>query len=163
MSKLDDFEQSKKEVYQLTQNEWLVIMHDQHVNQCGRTEQEFNQYTAQEVKCFHREQVREALKEGISVPEKVLADYPTLKQDIENKQKAEQEKYNKQIPLTSELLATLQNGNKIMVNGNKLTVHHKTDNSVIARLYKSHNKAIELFVNERFNSFIIGWTQLKAN
>ncbi len=163
MSKLDNFETTGKEVYQVTQNEWIDIMYDQHVNQCGRTEQEFNQYTKQEIECYHKQEVRKALEKGISISEKILADYPNLKQEVENKLRVEQERYNNQIALTPELLATLQDGNKIMVNGNKLTVHHKTDNSIIARLYKSHNKAIELFINERFNSFVIGWKELQAN
>jgi len=162
MGKLDDFEKSKKEVYQVTKSEWLDIMHDQHVIQCQRTEQEFNQYTKQEVECYHKQEVRTALENGITVSEKVLADYPILQQEVENKLKAKQERYNNQIALTPELLATLQQGNKIMVNGNKLTIHSKTENSIIARLYKSHNKAIELFLNDRFNSFVIGWKEKQS-
>ena len=157
MSKLDEFEQSKKEVYQVTQREWIDIMHDQHVIQCHRTEEEFNKYTMQEVQCFHKLQVREALKQGIEVPENVLADYPTLKQEVENKLKAEQERYNSQVPLTAELLNVLQNGTKLTINNTKCTVYKKTENSLIIKLYKARTKGVELFLNERFNQFSIGW------
>lgn len=157
MSKLEDFEKSGKEVYQVTLSEWLDIMHDQHVIQCHRTEQEFSQCTMQEVKCYHKQEVTGALKEGIEVPANVLFDYPTLKQEIENKLKAEQKQYNKQIPLTTELLNMLQEGTKLTINNTKVTVYQKTENSLIVRLYKAHKKGVKFLLDDRFNQFSIGW------
>jgi invasion protein IalB len=71
--------------------------------------------------------------------------------------KAEQERYNNQVPLTAELLNVLQNGTKLTINNTKCTIYKKTENSLIIKLYKARTKGVELFLGERFNQFSIGW------
>ena len=65
MSLLNQFEESGKEIYQITKNEWVNIMRDHFVNACKRPLNEFEKYDKIEVECFHKEQVTRAIKNGI--------------------------------------------------------------------------------------------------
>jgi len=156
MSLLTQFEITEKEVYEVTQNEWLTIIQDHLINTCNRSIEEFNASSKTEIKCFHREQVERALKKGIEIAEIVLKDYPTLKSEV----KAKQDKINS-IPLlpvfTPDIYDTLQEGNKITVNGYKLTVYKKEEKSIIARIYRKQKQALELLIGERYN-IIMGWS-----
>lgn len=153
MSLLTQFEDSGKEVYEVTCQEWANIMKDHFINSCNRSIDEFNNTNIIEVKCFHREQVYRALEKGIEVPEIVLRDYPTLKSELQTKQ----DKINSIPILTQDIFNTLQEGNKITVNGSKLTIHKKKDNSIVARIYRKRNKGLELIVGERY-SLVMGWS-----
>jgi hypothetical protein len=156
MSLLEQFEESGKEVYQVTQKEWLNIMYDHFINTCKRSAEEFYKVDKIEIKCFHQSQVSGAIKKGIEVSEEVLKDYAGLKEQILSKLKAEEKKKNSTPILTEELYNTLQEGNKITVNGYKLTVYKKENKSIIARVYRKQKQAVELLIGDRYN-IIVGW------
>lgn len=156
MSLLEQFEESEKEVYQVTRNEWVNIMYDHLVNTCKRPINEFNNIDKIEVECYHKEQVTGVLKKGIEVPAIVLNDYVGLKDKIISEQKAKQEKENSIPVFTQDIFNTLKEGNKITVNGYKLTIHKKENKSIIARVYKKQKQAIELLIGERYN-IVVGW------
>jgi len=157
MSLMKQFEDSEKEVYQVTCQEWLNIMQDQLVNICNRSIEEFKVTDTIEIKCFHKSQVEGAIRRGIEVPEIVLKDYPGIKEKIEKEVKAKQDKINSIPLLTQEIYNTLQEGNKITVNGLKLTVYRKDQNSIIGRIYRKQKQALELLIGERYN-LVIGWS-----
>lgn len=82
MSLLNNFIDSDKEIHQITQNEWVSIMRDHSVNVCGRTLEYFEKCENQEAQCFHRQEIKQALKSNLDVSEEVLHEYPELKQTI---------------------------------------------------------------------------------
>lgn len=157
MSKLDQFFESGKKVYEITQQEYIGIKIDHMLKwyeKAGITENIEKRLETDkiEAECFHRDQVTWALKDNIAVPEKVLEDYIGLPEKIKEKQ----ERINSIPLLTQELYSTLQEGNKIIVDGYKVTVHRKEDNKIICRLYKKRKQGIELYLNNRYN-IIVGW------
>ena len=152
MSLLEKFMNENKEVYQVTKNEWVEIMRDHHLNSCNRTQEEFENHTKQEVECYHLEQVRNALKQEISITEAVMLDYPGL---IEKTQARKQEEQNKP-KITLEQIQNLKINDKIMIDHYKFTVHSITDNKVVARLYKSKRKAIEI-TEGMYGKLSLGW------
>jgi hypothetical protein len=159
MSLLEQFEESGKEVYQVTKNEWIEI-HKSHMlewyNKTGIAEGLQNRLKTDEIEssCFHKEAVTGALKKNIDISTEVLKDYPGLKEKI----KAEQERINSISVLTQEIYSTLTEGNKITVNGYKLTVYKKVNNKIICRIYRKQKQGIDLFIGERYN-ISIGWEE----
>jgi len=153
MSLMQKFEAENKEVYEVTQNEWLTIMQDHLVNTCGRSIELFNATDKIEIECFHKSQVEQALKKGIIVSELVLKDYVGLVEKVQ----AKQTKIESIPILTKEICDSLQVGNKITVDGCKLTVYRKDENSIIARIYRKQKQAYELIIGERYN-LVMGWS-----
>ena len=151
-SLLEQFEESGKEVYQVTKNEWINIMNDHYVNVCGYTQENFNTYDKIEVECFHSGNVKKALENNLIVSEEVLKDYAELKEKVEIEKKKDAESPR----LTKDIFNILNIGDKIKVNNYKLTVHEKDNNSLTLRLYKSRTKAIQLFIGDKAN-ISIGW------
>lgn len=159
MSLYKQFEDSGKEVYQVTQNEWVTIMTDHFVNTCGHNLENVEKYDTIEFKCYHQENVKRALKSKLDVSEEVLNDYPSLKKIIQIEDEREQERIERinNIPVLTDSTFNLLNvGNKITVNGQKFTIHKKEDQSIIARLYRKQNQAMKLHIGERY-SIIVGW------
>jgi len=153
MSLLKQFEAEGKEVYEVTREQWVNIMYDQFVNVCSRSIELFNYTDKIEIECFHESQVKQALKEGIVVSELVLKDYAGLVENVQTKQTKIES-----IPiLTKEICDSLQVGNKITVDGCKLTVYRKDENSIIARIYRKQKQAYELIIGERCK-VIMGWS-----
>lgn len=153
---LNKFEETGKETYQVTQAEWVEIYKNHMIEWYIKTGiiDIKNRLEANKIEseCFHRDNVRMALEKEIEVSEEVLKDYIGLKEQIQKK-KEEKEK----IPVfTQDIFNTLQKGNKITVNGYKLTVYNKNNNSLIARVYKKQKQAIELLIGERYN-IVVGW------
>lgn len=158
-SLLEQFENSGKEVYQVTQNEWVNIMKDHFVNSCKRPEQEFNTYDKIEVKCFHKSKVEGALKNGSIVPETVLKDYPGIMEEVKKEIEREElkQKQYKNIPIfTQEIFNNLNIGDKITVGVQKVTVYKKEKNTLVCKLYRCKKQGIELIVGGRYN-IKMGW------
>jgi hypothetical protein len=158
-SLLKQFEESEKEVYQVTQKEWINIMKEHFVNSCNRSEKEFNTYDKIEVECFHKSSVEQALKKDIEVSEIILKDYPGLIEQIKieiEKEKFKQKQLEATPIFTLELFNSLTKGDKITIGLQKMTVCKKENNSLICKLYRCKRKGIELTIGERCN-IKIGW------
>ena len=87
MSLLTQFEESQKEVYQVTRNEWINIKIDhmtEWYNKAKITEGLKSRLETEKIEasCFHREQVENALKKNVKVSAEVLKDYPELLKKI---------------------------------------------------------------------------------
>lgn len=79
-SKLTKFENSGKEPFQVTQQEW-VDMHRENRKILGQESPDA------EFKQFHNQEVERAIKEGKKVPENVLEDYPELNKNAKKDSK----------------------------------------------------------------------------
>jgi len=157
MTLLTQFEESGKEVYQVTKQEWVQIYRSHMLDWYSKIDiteglQKRLETDRIESECFHKEQVTRALKNGITVPENVLKDYIELMEKI----KADQERINNIPLLTEDIYNTLTEGNRITVDGYKLTVYKKENNKITCRIYRKQKQAIELFINNRYN-LVMGW------
>lgn len=158
MTKLEQFEESGKEVYQVTQKEWVEIMEDQHVNVCNRSQEEFDKYIKQEVQLFHKEQVFNALKDGIEISEEVLKDYPDMTEKLKIYKRKQAEKES--IPtITKEIISNFSEGDKITIDGHyKVTLHKKENDSIICKIYRKQKQAIILSIGDR-HTLSKGWNK----
>lgn len=149
---LTKFEETGKEVYEITKQEWEQIAYNHHL----KVDPYFYENLVRiEAISFHYDQVRTALEKGLTVPEEVLKDYKELKEQIKKK-KAEYEK----IPLvTKEVMNLFNEGDRITLNKQyKLTVYKKTENTLILKLYRSKTKGIEVKEGDRYY-INIGWKE----
>lgn len=158
MTKLEQFEESGKEVYQVTQKEWVEIMEDQHVNVCNRSQEEFDKYTKQEVQLFHKEQVFNALKDGIKISEQALKDYPDMIEKLEIYKRKQAEKESVPI-ITKEIILNFSEGDKITIDGHyKVTLYKKENDSIICKIYRKQKQAIRLSIGDR-HTLVKGWNK----
>lgn len=79
---LDEFEAAGNEPWQVMQQEWVDIMH-RHATSLNQ------QPSDTEYKNFHEYDVQRALETGLSVPDRVLQDYPLLVDKVAQQQKHE--------------------------------------------------------------------------
>lgn len=165
-TELEEFEETGREVYQVTRDVWIQI-HSNHIlhwinatnEQLPINEQiqyiDINKRLCDDViesSCFHKEQVERALRHNIEVSEEVLKDYAGLKEKIQAEQKAEQDAPR----LTKDIFEILKAGDKITVNNYKLTVDKKEENSLILRIYKKRKQGIKLIIGDKAK-ISIGW------
>lgn len=113
----------------------------------------------QEARCYHRQEVEEALEEGLSISAEILKDYPTLLKEVEERKERKRlrDERIKALPkLTEDIFETLKVGDKIKIDNHKVTVYKKEGNNLICRLYRSKTKAICLKIGDRA-TITIGW------
>ena len=168
-TKFDLFLESEKEVFEITQTEWIEI-HKSHMLKCWEITQMQENIIFNDLKkrieddkaesiLYHKEQVENALKNNIEVSQEVLKDYPTLKNEVEQRkeQKRLREEYLNLLPkLTQEIFKKLNIGDKIKIDNHKVTVHKKEGTELICKLYRSKTKGIVLNIGDR-STITIGW------
>jgi hypothetical protein len=158
-SLMNIFEESGKEVYQVSKNEWVSIMRDHHINTCCRPVNEFINHTLKEVELFHQQEVENALKNNIELPTIVLADYPSIIEKVEQVKAREQAKKEAEElapKLTQDIFNMLNIGDKITIGNTKVTVNKKENNELICKLYRSRTKGVALSIGDKAN-ISIGW------
>jgi len=153
---MQQFDESGKEVYQVTCQEWINIIYNQHVVICNRSTEEFETVTKQEATMFHYEQVFGALKKGIIVDSLIVAGHPRIKDELNRYNQRQLEKLA--IPVvTEEVYSSLNEGDKITINNHyKVTVYKKELNKIICKIYRCKNKAVNILIGDRYN-ISIGW------
>lgn len=153
---LDFFEESGKEIFEITQKEWVNISLD-NIKYCDsllgiNTDEVTLEIKTGEAEDYHKNIVLEALRNNIIVSNEVMKDYPNLIEVVNNERKEEQQK----IELIN-YLPELKEGVKITVDGSKLTIVNKDKDSILCRLYRSRKKGIRINLTDKLNSFSIGW------
>jgi hypothetical protein len=166
---LELFEESGKEVYEVTRSEWIEIHKDHTLNwikEINKTLSKDEQIKdignrlhtdSIEAGCFHQAQVERALKDGIEVSEIVLKDYKGMKDKIKAEQNRQEEIRKSKIELTYDMVKDIKKNTKIMINNIKYTLIEKDTNCIVCKPYRSKNKAYQLPLGQLINKFSIGW------
>lgn len=166
---LELFEESGKEVYEITRSEWIEIQKDHTLNWIKAVNETLNKdekikdignrlyADSIEARCFHKAQVERALKDGIDVSETILKDYEGMKDKIKAEQNRQEEIRKSKIELTYDMVKDIEENTKIMINNIKYTLIGKDTNFIVCKPYRSKNKAYQLPLGQLINKFSIGW------
>ena len=164
MIALEQFENLGMNIWDITKDEYVKMKMEYmttYYNELSKIDKNLNisellENNKNEAEAYHFDNVREALRKGIKVSDRVLSDYKTLYDEVQKELIAEAERKSKQVKLTKELFLGILNNSKIKINGIKFTLKGITNDYIICREYRKR-KDCKIYLNQIVDSFSESW------